>query len=209
VGLEDIRLFSEEDFFCTCLETNVENQPQICWGTYDKATGEVSKLVPLSVTEKIQCEKNWMPFYDTYMEKGKLKSSIHFIYSFEPFRRYRVNMHNGKVTLCEGPDKISRYSLTQFRGGSPLVPYEKGWLATIHQVFYSTPRQYFHRFIWLNREFTQIKFTRPFYFFQVDIEFNLSVIPDEEDLIVTYSVHDNNPHIARVPRKQLIWTYSE
>jgi len=33
------------------------------------------------------------------------------------------------------------------------IPYKNGWLATIHQVHYSNPRKYYHRFVWYSKDF--------------------------------------------------------
>jgi FkbM family methyltransferase len=191
LGMEDIRLFRENNenyFFCTDLEVNDSRTPQICWGTYEE-DGSVTRLVPLMAGEELKCEKNWMPF----MQDG----TIYFIYAMGPFQLYKLDQETGKVEELKKVQLGSRY-IDDFRGSASPISYKDGWLCTIHQVYHSDPRKYFHRFIWLDRDFATIKYSRPFYFERVDIEFNLSLCHSDHGLIMTYSVHDSNSMIGIV-----------
>lgn len=191
LGMEDIRLFREKDenyFFCTSLEVNDSRIPQICWGTYEE-DGSVTRLVPLMVETELKCEKNWMPF----MQDGV----IYFIYAMGPFQLYKLDSETGQIEELKKIHLGSRY-IDDFRGSASPIPYKDGWLCTIHQVHHNDPRKYFHRFVWLDRDFTTIKYSRPFYFERVDIEFNLSLCHSDQGLLMTYSVHDSNSFVGIV-----------
>lgn len=178
LGIEDIRLIDETRFFATYLEVNDSRTPQICFCTYD-ANGSVNKIVPLMYGEKLQCEKNWMPF----IKNGE----IHFIYSMKPFRLFKLV--DDKIELVKEIN-ITDVNIDGFRGSGSPIPYRDGWLCTIHQVYYNNPRKYFHRFVWFDQEFTQIKYSKLFYFEKIGIEFNLSICHSEIGLLMTYSVND-------------------
>lgn len=210
LGLEDIRLFGERQFFCTYLEVNEARIPQICYGRYDDA-GNVIELHPLMVGTKLQCEKNWLPF----LHNGV----IHFIYSFAPFRLYRLEMttpgaesHNcsTEINAPEVQNKtmapvlvketyLSDFNIGDFRGSACPIRYKDGWLFTIHQVYYADPRKYFHRLAWADLEFTTLKYSRLFYFEIRDIEYNLAICESPSGLVLTYSLRDNCSKIGILP----------
>lgn len=183
-GMEDIRLFGHNRFFCTFLETNPGNIPQISMGCYEE-NGEVKEITPLKVTFEIQMEKNWLPFTHD--------GETHFIYCFHPFTLYRVE--NSTVVQVVERHLVPQ-NIDQFRGGAPPIPYKGGYLCTIHQVVYQTPRKYFHRFVWLSADFTQLLYSPPFYFDSVEIEFNLSICHTPEGLAIPYSFRDSQASIA-------------
>lgn len=185
LGVEDIRLFGENQFFCTYLEVNSSRTPQVCYGEYNSLTGHIIKIIPLSMTLQLQCEKNWMPFINN--------EEIYFIYSMNPFTLCHLNSGNGNITVINTNYRSGNYD---FRGSSNLIPYKQGWLCTVHQVCYSSPRKYFHRFIWFDKDFTCMKYSKVFYFTSVGIEYNLSICHSEDGLLVPYSEKDNTSKIA-------------
>ena len=191
LGMEDIRLINDTNyFFCTYPEVNNSRTPQICWGTYDE-NGNVNRIVPLIVDDVLKCEKNWMPF----MYQNRLL----FIYSIRPFRLFEINIETGELTEIKNISYGDKY-LNDFRGSACPISYKSGWLCTIHQVFHADPRKYFHRFIWFDENFTEIKYSLPFYFETPSIEFNLSLckIDESEEILITYSCNDSNSLIAKV-----------
>lgn len=181
-GLEDLRLFAPGEFVCTCLEVNDKCIPQMCYGQCDD-DGNVTKFVPLMINNEVKCEKNWLPVY--------LDGQLHIIYTVAPFRLFAVDTEIGVTTLVKEVDLASDKNLDFFRGSATLIPYRNGWLGTIHQVYHDHRRMYFHRFVWLNQDFTELKYSKAFYFESPNIEFNLSICHSEHGLLVPYSVADN------------------
>lgn len=188
VGLEDIRLFGDRYFFCTCLEVNKWNIPQTCWGTYDRE-GKVSRLVPLQVGEKLQIEKNWLPFMT---KDGKLR----FVYSVGPLRMFEVAV-DGTITEIVNRS-LTEAHVEEFRGSGSPIPYKGGWLATIHQVQHTPPRRYLHRLVWFDQDFTRIRYGPLFCFTEPKIEYNLAICHSPNGLVVTYSVNDASAMLAVV-----------
>lgn len=184
-GMEDIRLFDNNKLLCTYLQANNQSTPQICYAEYDKLF-YVNKVLPLSVTEKLQSEKNWMPFI--------FNDNVYFIYSICPLKIYKLDVDSSKVNLVI--DRNCEQDLSSFRGSAGLIPYKNGLLGTIHQVYHNNPRKYFHRFIWFNTDFNEMKYSKIFYFDSPGIEFNLSICLNNKELLVPYSFRDNSSRIA-------------
>ncbi len=201
IGFEDVRAIDGTNkFMCTSLELMPHNgTPQICLCEYQD-NGDITMVkhlrIPGSTDENPRCEKNWMPF----LKDG----NIHFIYSTSPFKLYMlcedtydpilVKMHN-----------YNKYNLSDLRGSSPPIPYNNGWLATLHHVHHSDheARKYYHRLVWFNNDFTTIKFSKLFYFERIGIEFNLSICNTNEGVLFTYSVKDNTSSMLMVQHEEV------
>lgn len=189
-GLEDIRLFGDNEFFCTYLEVNESRTPQMCYCRYDSDTGAVISVLPMMVTTQLQCEKNWMPFI--------MNGCVHFIYYVDPLKIYKLHEDTAEIELVKNIS-LSNLDLSCFRGGAGLIPHQKGYLCTVHQVYHSDPRKYFHRFLWFDNDFTTVKYSKVFYFEKPQIEFNLSICHSPMGLLVPYSINDNCSKIGILP----------
>lgn len=186
VGMEDIRLFGENYLLAVYPQINPERVPQMCLGQYD-SDGSVTKIVPLKVTENLQCEKNWLPF----IKDGK----IYVIYSVGPLRIYTIDPDDGTMNLIKDDTNID-VNMDEFRGSAPPIPYKDGYLFTIHQVYHSNPRKYFHRFMWMDKDFNNIKYSKLFFFQNIEIEFNLSICHHGDGLLMPYSFRDSSSSIG-------------
>jgi FkbM family methyltransferase len=182
-GMEDIRLVGSNYFLCTYPEINKSSIPQICLGHYTE-NGSVYKIIPLKIGKDVIPEKNWMPFIDN--------DNVYFIYSMAPFKLYKLNTETGATDLVKSSDLTDQRNknISSFRGSSCPVRYKEGWLFTIHQVNPGCPCKYAHRFVWLNSEFDNIKYSEPFYFEKIGIEFNMALTITETHLLLLYSVWD-------------------
>lgn len=188
LGLEDVRIFGTRQLFAVYPEVNAERTPQICYGEYNEA-GVITKLLPLSVTAKLQCEKNWLPFV-----RGE---EVLFIYNIAPFQLYRLDITTGAATLLK-QESLCDENINDFRGSAPPIAYKGGWLAAIHQVYHDSPRKYFHRLIWFDSDFTTMRYSDLFYFQALDIEYTLALCHSPEGLLIPYSFRDSSAVIAVV-----------
>jgi FkbM family methyltransferase len=193
VGMEDIRLFGKNYLLAVYPQINFERVPQMCLGQYD-SDGSVTKIVPLKVTENLQCEKNWLPFIKD--------DKIYVIYSVGPLRIYTIDPDDGTMNLVKDETNTD-VNMNEFRGSAPPIPYKDGYLFTIHQVYHSNPRKYFHRFMWMDKDFNNIKYSKLFYFQDVEIEFNLSICHHEDGLLMPYSFRDSSSSIGVLPYEKL------
>lgn len=189
-GMEDVRLFGPNYFFCTRLDVNANNVPKICLGTY-----EDEQLINMKILDynNMKTEKNWLPIYDN----GDCK----VIYSFEPLTIYDLDLTSGTLTPFSH-NKVINKDLSSFRGSAVPIKYrfenKKGFLMTIHQVYYHRLRKYLHRLVWLSDDFATLKYSKSFYFEKVGIEFTLGLCQHKDGILFTYSVDDNHPKISLV-----------
>ena len=186
-GMEDIRLFSNNEFLGTSLEVNQTNTPQICYGKFDPDSGYIEQITPLLVGTKLQCEKNWLPFVKN--------NEVYFVYTVHPVRIFKLDTNTSEVTEVKN-ETFYDDDLSSFRGSGGLIAYKDGWLGTIHQVYHGDRRKYFHRFIWYDHEFTKLRYSKLLYFETADIEFNLSICRSNDGLLIAYSQCDNNSKIG-------------
>lgn len=192
-GIEDVRIFGERQFFAVCLETNKPNQATVNYGEYDQE-GTVTKLIPLKVGDNFKTEKNWLPIIKDGI--------IYFIYSFEPLKIYKLDP-DGSLELFKETKKGTA-SVDTFRGSATPIEYKGGYLMTIHQVLYTQPRLYYHRFVWMNQEMDQIKWSKLFFFEKPEIEYNLGLCDyDEKNFLFAYSHRDHSAVMKKL-KKQVV-----
>ncbi len=191
-GMEDVRLFGPNYFFCTRLDVNDNNVPKVCLGIYEDEYVIDMKILDY---KNMGTEKNWLPIYDEYHDRCKV------IYSFDPLVIYDLNLSNGKLTPFLS-EKMNNKDLNSFRGSACPIAYtlngQKGYLMTIHQVYYHKLRKYLHRLVWLSDDFTILKYSKSFYFEKIGIEFNLGICDNNKGILFTYSVDDNHPKIILI-----------
>ena len=180
-GNEDLRLFDSNKFMTMCADTNPQGIPQVCYGEFNDE-GEITKLHPFQLTESLQCEKNWLPFL--------VNGQTHFIYSWQPLRIYRV-AHDQPELIFE---KTFPQQLSSFRGSAPPIPYQDGWLCVIHEVYHAEGgrREYFHRLVWLSTDYQTLRFSHPFHFQAVDVEYCVSICHSAQGLLIPYSFRDGS-----------------
>lgn len=203
-GLEDVRLFGKSAFVCTSLEHNPQHIPEVCLGQFDEQTGEITFLKPIRLDSDRKVEKNWMPFF--------IGEEVYFIYSFQPFRIYRLAAHYLTPELIVDKNLVgeTHTNFEKFRGSGPPIRYtlggEEGWLMSAHLVWYSSTsrqRRYYHKFVWFDRLFGKMKVSPMFFFEGRQVEFTLSVCHSKEGLLVPYSVEDGCAKVAIVDYKVL------
>ena len=189
-GMEDIRLISGDPnyFFCTRADIANNRTPRVCFGRYTPE-GSVNKLIHLKYNSEISCEKNWLPFF--------VGNDLYFIYQIKPFKLCKLDPETGQIDGMTSFNP-SFQNIDDFRGSAPSIYYKGGWLFTIHQVHISQPRVYYHRLVWINKEFMDMKYSRIFYFEKVGIEFNLSICHGGRELLLVYSVNDSGTKICHL-----------
>ena len=197
-GFEDLRLLGDHHFLATCLEYNPQSIPQLVLGTY-KQSGLITKVQVLQVQAQVVCEKNWLAYLDN--------EEAYVIYSSSPFIRYHLDLKTGTLTRCEDP-LSSIKNLPDFRGSAPPVAYDGGWLYTVHQVFYASPRKYSHRFVWVDRAFKEMKYSSPFVFEEYQVEFGIGMayLAESDELVMSYCCQDAEATVIKVPVSQIKWS---
>jgi hypothetical protein len=144
---------------------------------------EWKKIVPQHVPASH--EKNWMA-----ISRG---DSLNFVYKSEPQTLIDTDGNCVKETK-------NVWAFDAFRGGSPLIPFDNGYLSIIHEtsVYSYMPRRYVHRFVYYNTDLNIEKISEIFYFVEQGIEFAAGMCynTDHSRLLVSFGFKDKEAMIA-------------
>jgi len=190
-GLEDIRLFTSDNtlkFTATSVREYEKNAVRVITGNYSKS-GNYENVRILKTPTNNSCEKNWIPIQNTNT----------FIYSWHP---YRIIDDESNIIKVVNTPPLFRL----FRGSSPPIVFRNETLVLVHFVEYSKPRKYYHCFVKLSRDYTNvIAVSLPFFFRQNAIEYCVSVIEKNDGLACFVSLNDSDPHEILIQYSDLRW----
>lgn len=196
-GLEDCRLvnFNNETWFTySANDVSPKYQIQISLAKLTENASDksykVEKLVPLIGPDPNRCEKNWLPF--------TLNNELHVIYGYDPFTIYKVDAESGKNEIAVKYEP--KYSFSGFRGSAAPIPFKEGYLMMVHEIGFTDRRFYFHRFLYLNKDFIVQKASKPFTFKNKGVEFCLAMTADhsESNLIMAVGIEDREAYLCQV-----------
>lgn len=185
-GFEDCRLYSTAAGFAASATVRDLGADGHCEEAILTLDGEwqVTGVRVIRDYEPARTQKNWMPI---------LGQPGAFLYLCDPTT----------VIDCkpEGTVQRSRVAdldenLTEFRGGSQVIPHRDGWLCLVHEVVYTPGRVYLHRFVYLDAQFVIRVITEPFFFLQKGIEFAAGLARDGDRLVASFGVNDASAHLA-------------
>ena len=205
IGIEDVRIFNDVEtnellFIGTGYHKN--NTIGIVEGKYDTNMNElVSNEITSSFTQS-NCEKNWV--YVDY------KNSTHLIYKWSPLQICKLDKETNKISIVETkkmPNIFSHvrgsscgYKYTKFLGSQEdnivLKMEEIEIWFVVHLVSYEQPRHYYHMTVVFDESMNLLRYSAPFKFEGEPIEYCLSLIVDDEKVIINYSTWDRTTRIG-------------
>ena len=203
VGIEDVRIYNDVEsnkilfIGCGCHEND---NIGIFKGDYNVTDQYlIPKEVKCSFTNN-ECEKNWV-----YVE---YKEQTHVIYKWEPLEISKINEETNMLDLVlrKKMPKIFSYVRGSSCGYKFLnkknMDKEEIWFI-VHLVSYEIPRIYYHLIIVFNNDMDLLRYTAPFKFTEEPIEYSLSLIIEEERVLITYSVWDRESKIGIYDRNYI------
>ena len=198
-GIEDIRLYNRSDgkigYIGSTLEYSISGKIRTIIGEYDVENKKCINGNIINPPSDTYCEKNWIPITDHDQETW-------FIYKWHP-------MEIGKVVLDENEQsyrldiqktyQTSAIVFRNIRGSScfieDTIENTPGWVGVVHFSEELYPRQYFHRLVLLDKHsFEPLKYTDPFYFCHLGVEFCIGFTKKEEDYVFWISQMDRDPY---------------
>jgi glycosyltransferase involved in cell wall biosynthesis len=197
LDVEDMRLipFGDELWANGCvLEQNPHAWREQFLMKLNPDTGEVTDWKRMNVEPK-QNEKNWMPIL---------------------WHNYRFMYRPGWV-ISGGGDWVVKHEPTlavdQLSGGSQCVPFDSGYIAIVHEARpdpTNGKRYYQHRFVWFDKEYVLRKVSKPFVFFDKQIEFAAGLAHEEhfDRFIISFGVLDREAWLATIDEhevRDLLW----
>lgn len=184
-GIDDLRLIDQHRFICSHGNFNNHRTIDQCLGTFDEQ-GNVTKLIPLKGPSTHRHEKNWLPWIKN--------DELYIVYMFNPFMLYKVNEETGELTLIKELTLVDNFNV---KGSAPFIPYKDGLLATVHHT--TRDLSYMQRFVWMDKDFTALKYSKPFYFEQKGVEFTLGMCDyNNGGIIMAISIRDNYAHLKTI-----------
>jgi tetratricopeptide (TPR) repeat protein len=198
-GHEDLRLIHHAGQwwgFATVRDRSADQRCQIALVEVEDAALRRSRVLDGPEPERHQ--KNWMPV--AYGDR------LGAVYACGP----------ETVVLAVDPERattevVARHPthplLASWRGGSPLVPRRDapGHLAVVHDVVWvNEQRIYRHRLVAFDSSLRPTHATHWWTFEGADIEFAAGLAWRDDDLVISYGVHDREAALAVIPAEALL-----
>jgi tetratricopeptide (TPR) repeat protein len=213
IGIEDVRIFNDVEsndllFIGTGYHKN--NTIGIVTEKYDI---ENFKMNAREITQDFNnsgCEKNWV-FVD-------YNSSTHVVYDWHPLNICKINYENNKlekVAKRETPRIFSRirgstsgfkYSkkIGETKNGNISIDIEESEIWFVgHIVSYESPRHYYHVIYVFDSQMNLLRYSAPFKFEGEPIEYCLSIVVEDERVLINYSTWDRTTRIGVYDKKYI------
>jgi tetratricopeptide (TPR) repeat protein len=213
IGVEDVKIFTDIKtnqllFIGTGFHKN--NKIGIVTGDYDieKCVMNYSELTPNF--NNSYCEKNWV-FVD-------YKDETHVVYDWCPLRICKINYNMNELSLVETKPMPKLFS--RVRGSSCGFKYSRKigannngnisidimedeiWFVT-HIVSYEDPRHYYHLIVVFDANMNLLRHSAPFKFEGDPIEYCLSIVVEDERVLINYSTWDRTTRIGIYDKKYI------
>ena len=204
IGIEDVKIYYDKYkdqllYIGTGYHSN--NQIGIVSGEYNLNQHKFQVNELKQTFNNTSCEKNWI-FVD-------FKDETHIIYDWHPLRICKLQNNNINVVETKIMPKI----FSRVRGSSCGYVYSKKvgvnengkikidivepeiWFIN-HIVSYESPRHYYHIISVFDSNMNLLRYSAPFKFEGEPIEYCLSIVVEDERVLINYSVWDRTTKIG-------------
>ena len=213
VGVEDIRIFDDiqtNDLLFIGTGFHKNGNIGIVSGKYDINNLKLNEKEIKTNFNESSCEKNWV--YVDY------KNSTHVIYNWFPLQICKLNNEDGLLSLIDRKEMPNIFS--KIRGSTCGFNYLKKigdnsngnitidileseiWFVT-HIVSYENPRHYYHVIVVFDSNMNLKRYSAPFKFEGEPIEYCLSIVVEDEQVLINYSTWDRTTRIGVYDKKYI------
>lgn len=207
IGIEDIRIFNDiqtDDLLFIGTGFHHNEKIGIVSGNYNINN---YKLEGTEITQNFNnsiCEKNWV-----YVD---FKNETHIVYDWNHVNIYKINKETSKLNFVakrETPCIFSRIrgSSNGFKYNSkkndPINVEENEIWFVNHIVSYETPRHYYHIISIFDTSMNLLRYSAPFKFEGEPIEYSLSIVVEDERVLINYSTWDRTTRIGIYDKKYI------
>jgi tetratricopeptide (TPR) repeat protein len=204
IGVEDVKIYYDnykEKLLYIGTGYHSNNQIGIVSGEYNlnDYKFEINELK--QTFNKTSCEKNWI-FVD-------YNNETHIIYSWHPLKICKLENNNINIIDTKPTPKF----FSRVRGSSCGFKYNKNvgcshiggvkvdmieteiWFMN-HIVSYESPRHYYHIISVFDKNMNLLRYSAPFKFEGESIEYCLSIVVEDERVLMNYSTWDRTTRIG-------------
>ena len=196
VGIEDLKIFNAENkIFFIGTDYNYQiGKIGISYGIYDNDIQHQLNITQLQQSfSDTSCEKNWV--FTTF------NGELHIIYKWSPLIICKIEQNY--IIPVFSKNMPNFFSI--IRGSTcetiDLETNEKWFIC--HFVSHENPRKYYHIFVVLDNNLNLLKYSAPFKFENEPIEYCLSILIENEQIIINYSTWDRTTKIGIYDKKYI------
>jgi hypothetical protein len=208
IGVEDVKIYYDKyKDAITYIGTGFheDNKLGLVSGIYDTQIKKMEVNELKQNFKNTSCEKNWV-FVD-------YNNETHVVYEWHPLKICKLV--NNELTVMESKPMPKIFS--KVRGstcGFPFFPFLKkmelnGNIAPTeiwfigHIVSYESPRHYYHIISVFDSDMKLLRYSAPFKFEGDPIEYCLSIIVEDERVLINYSTWDRTTRIGIYDKKYI------
>lgn len=186
-GIEDIRLYyyNNEIYYSG---TSVNKNITVGYGKYGNDT-----IKRLRTKYNNSCEKNWL----------FIPNSMNMVYNWYPLLLGKIE--DDELVIYRETEMPMIFKMA--RGSTNGIEYDGYYWFVVHYVHKNDgeKRFYYHSIVCFDKDMNLIKYTYPFKFSEVSIEYCLGLIIRENDYIMTHSKNDNCSIVSIFPKSEFKW----
>ena len=213
IGVEDVKIFTDiktDNLLFIGTGFHKSNKIGIVTGEYDINNCLMNYHEINPNFNNSSCEKNWV-FVD-------YKNEMHIVYNWYPLQLCKINYNINELSVVE--NKVMPRIFSRIRGSSCGYKYSKkvdtnnngnipidimedeNWFIT-HIVSYENPRHYYHMIVVFDVNMNLLRYSAPFKFEGEPIEYSLSIVVEDERVLINYSTWDRTTRIAVYDKKYI------
>jgi glycosyltransferase involved in cell wall biosynthesis len=189
IGIEDVKIFNYQNkiFFIGTDYNYLFGKLGISYGIYDYDNKKELNIINLyQQFSNTICEKNWVFVI--------LNNEMHIIYEWSPLVICTIEENNIKPIISKKMPNL----FSHIRGSTcaSIDPETSEKWFICHLVSYENPREYYHIFSVFDENMNLLKYSAPFKFENKSIEYCLSLLIQNNKILINYSTWDRTTQIG-------------
>ena len=197
-GVEDIRLYMDNDeiYYSGTAFDNNSGVMKISNNKYRITENQlylIPNIIKVEFNTPFTVEKNWAYF------DGVIGKCV--IYQWYPLKICKIIDHK---RLVEIENKTMPEAFKDFRGSSCGILYKDQIWFIVHKKIFNDNNHIIHYFVCFDKYMNLIKYSRSFCFEKYDIEYCMSFIIKDDQIVIPYTVKDTILKLGIYDRKYIM-----
>lgn len=201
MGIEDVKIFLTNNNSLKFIGTGYHknNSLGIVIGDYDLNKNQLDYDEYTQSFKQSNCEKNWVFYKALALDSTSDKDELNIVYNWSPLVLCKMDTTN-KIIIPIATKQMPKM-FKYIRGSSCGFSYkDEIWFIT-HMVSHGSPRWYYHVIVVFDKDMNLLRFSPPFKLDNTPVEFSLSIIVDDDKIIIPYSKWDRETIIGVYDKK--------